>query len=295
MTHTPLRLAALMLGTILLGTPAFAAENDTVAKVNSQTISVDAYRVQQSRLPAQYFEGNEAAKTRKMLFDELVNDALLLDAADKAAIAKTPEYAARLAEFKDYLSRELYLTQFLKQVVTEDKLKAAYTAQYEKGPRSKDVRARHILLKTKADADAVIAQLNKGASFADLAKEKSNDISKIQGGDLGWFSYETMVEPFAEAAFKLKAGEYTRQPVETPFGWHVILVEETRAKKAAPFDEAKPQLEQDLNQKAIEAHLAALRKQAKITVNKDVLGKLEQEKPVASPEDDGGDADFHQH
>jgi peptidyl-prolyl cis-trans isomerase C len=283
------RLAALVLGTTLLASSAHALEATEVAKVNGQTVTVDDYRVQQSRLPAQYFEGNEAAKTRKMMLDELVNDALLLDAADTTGIAKTPEYAARLTEFKEYLSRELYLTQFLKNAVTEEALRKAYTETYEQGARSKDVHARHILVKTKAEAEAIIAQLGKGASFADLAKAKSTDISKIQGGDLGWFSYETMVEPFAAAAFKLPKGEYTKQPVETPFGWHVIFVEDTRPKKVPAFEEARTQLEQDLNQKQIEAHLVALRKKARITLNKDVLTKLEQEKPAASGGEDGHD------
>ena len=173
--------------------------------------------------------------------------------------------------------------------MTEEALRKAYTETYEQGARSKDVHARHILVKTKAEAEAIIAQLGKGASFADLAKAKSTDISKIQGGDLGWFSYETMVEPFAAAAFKLPKGEYTKQPVETPFGWHVILVEDTRPKKVPAFEEARTQLEQDLNQKQIEAHLVALRKKARITLNKDVLTKLEQEKPAASGGEDGHD------
>ena len=291
MTYTTSRLAAIVLSTTLLATAATAADATEVAKVNGQTITVDAYRLQQSRLPAQYFEGDEAAKTRKLLLDELVNDALLLDAANTAGTAKTPEYAARLAEFQAYLSRELYLTQFLKNAVTEADLKKAYAEQYETGVRSREVHARHILVKTKPEAEAIIAQLGKGASFADLAKEKSADISKIQGGDLGWFGYETMVEPFAAAAFALKKGEYTKQPVETPFGWHVILVEETRPKKVPPFEEARTQIEQELNQKKIEGQLATLRKNAKISVNKEVLAKLEKEKPAA--QEGAEDDHFH--
>jgi peptidyl-prolyl cis-trans isomerase C len=294
MIHTSRRLVALILGTTLLAAPAFAKETTPVAEVNGRAITAEAYRLQKSRLPAQYFEGAEAAKTNSFLLDELVNDALLSDAASKARIAETPAFTARVAEFKTYLARELYLRQLLEKNLTEDALRQAYAAQYEQGAQGKEVRARHILVKTKAEAEALIAQLQKGASFAELAKAQSTDISKMQGGDLGWFDYNTMVEPFAKAAFALEKGAYTRQPVETPFGWHVILVEDTRPKKAPPFETVRRQLQQQLQQQQIEAHLAALRKKATITVNQDVLKKLEQEKTAPKPDQDAG-AMHHDH
>lgn len=275
------KLTALALATLFSG--AALAASPVIATINGQTVTLDDYRQQASRLPAEYFEGAEAAKTRKYLFDELVNDALLLDAANAAKVQDTPEYAQRLAEFREYLSRELYLSNFLKTKVTDADLIAAYKAEYEDGNRSKEIKARHILVKTKDEANAIIAQLEKGANFAELAQQKSSDPNKIQGGDLGFFDYDTMVPAFSEAAFKLDKGKYTKTPVETPFGWHVILVEDVRKKDAPPFDEVKDRIRQDLSQKAIEAQLAQLKKAAKITINQDELKKAETEKPVPAP------------
>jgi peptidyl-prolyl cis-trans isomerase C len=283
--------AATLLGVPALAFPVLAAEPASVATVNGEAITVDDYRVQQSRLPAEYFTGSEAARTHDLMLRELINDALLLDAAKKDGIAKTPEYAARIAEYRQYVLRELYLTTYLKTAITEDMLRKQYATEYEQGSKSREINARHILVKTKAEAEAIIVQLDKGAAFADLAKDKSTDISKIQGGDLGWFSYETMVPAFADAAFKLKKGEYTKTPVQSPFGFHVIKLEDSRAKKIPSFEEVRGQLEGDLNQKLIEARLAELRKTAKITLNKDLLAKLAQEKPADQGEDAHGGHD----
>src|SRR6185437_5838990 len=128
-----------------------------------------------------------------------------------------------------------------------------------------EVKARHILLPTEAAAKEVIAQLDKGADFAALAKEKSTDPSKETGGELGYFTRDDgMVPEFADAAFKLKKGEYTKTPVHTQFGWHVIEVEDRREVKPPSFEESKPQLKEEAARAAVGSKLKELRGKAKI-------------------------------
>ena len=95
------------------------------------------------------------------------------------------------------------------------------------------------MVKTKAEAEALIARLNKGENFEKLAKKSSTDGSAAVGGDLGYFGHGQMVQPFEKAAFALKVGSYTRQPVETPFGWHIIKLEDRRQKQPPKLEEIK--------------------------------------------------------
>ena len=131
----------------------------------------------------------------------------------------------------------------------------------------KEYKARHILTTTETEAQAVIAQLNKGANFATLAKEKSIDTSSAQnGGELGWFSPDQMVKPFADAVEKLKKGSYTQTPVHTQYGWHVILLQDVRAVQPPPFDEVKDQVRGIMQNRIIGEYIDGLRKKAKIQI-----------------------------
>ena len=124
--------------------------------------------------------------------------------------------------------------------------------------------ARHILVEKEDDAKAIIAALDKGADFATLAKEKSTDPAKDNGGDLGFFSREDMVPEFADAAFKLQKGEYTKTPVHSQFGWHVIKVEDRRTAAPPSFEDSKQQLTNELAREVIGAKIKDLRSGAKI-------------------------------
>jgi peptidyl-prolyl cis-trans isomerase C len=126
------------------------------------------------------------------------------------------------------------------------------------------VRARHILVKTEAEAKEIIAELDKGADFAALAKKYSTDTGADAGGDLGYFGHDDMVAAFADAAFAVPAGQYARAPVKTEFGWHVIKVEDRRLGKPPSFEEAREELGQALTHEIIEAKLKELRGIAKI-------------------------------
>ena len=117
--------------------------------------------------------------------------------------------------------------------MTDDEVKARYDEEIKKLPPQEEVHARHILVKTEAEAKDIIKQLDAGKDFAELAKEKSTDPNKSEGGDLGYFAKGRMVKEFEDAAFALKKGEYTKTPVKTQFGYHVIKVEDKRDRAAA--------------------------------------------------------------
>lgn len=129
----------------------------------------------------------------------------------------------------------------------------------------KEYNARHILVKTEAEANDILAQVKKGTDFAKLAKEKSLDPgSKEKGGDLGWFSPAGMVKPFSDAVMELKKGEVVAAPIQTQFGWHVIKMVDTRATQVPAYDKVKEGLERTLQQRKLEKMMLGLKDKAKI-------------------------------
>jgi len=168
------------------------------------------------------------------------------------------------------------LQDFLKaNPVTDAEIKAEYDSKVaaEKGT---EYKARHILVKTEDEAKKLIAQLDKGAKFADLATKHSTDTS-AKGGDLGWFVASQMVEPFSKAVTELENGKYTKTPVQTQFGWHVILREDSRALTPPPLEAVKDQLMPFLQRQKVQNMIDGMRKQAKV----EILVPLTEEKPKA--------------
>jgi len=128
----------------------------------------------------------------------------------------------------------------------------------------KEYNAAHILVETQDEATALVEQLSNGADFAELAKEKSTGPSGPNGGDLGWFGTGAMVAPFEEAVVALSVGEVS-QPVETQFGWHVILLKQDRIASAPSLDEVRADLSQRLQREAVDSYVADLLEGADIT------------------------------
>ena len=132
-----------------------------------------------------------------------------------------------------------------------------YSSNLELEKSTKEYKASHILLETEDDAKAVIAELGKGANFSDLAKKKSVGPSATHGGDLGWFKPDEMVEPFARAVEELKNGEYTKTPVKSDFGWHVILREDSREVPPPSYEQMREQLKMRVQNLQIEEYIAS--------------------------------------
>lgn len=158
--------------------------------------------------------------------------------------------------------------------VTDAEVRARYDQEIANTPPVNEVHARHILVKTKEEAEAIIKQLDGGADFQKLANEHTNDPSgKTSGGDLGWFGPGQMVPEFDKAAFALDVGKYTKEPVQTQFGWHVIKLEDKRAKQPPAFDEVKDQAKQAVIRDKYFAMVKDLRAAAKVEIPDEKLKK----------------------
>ncbi|OCJ11175.1 peptidylprolyl isomerase [Rhizobium sp. AC44/96] len=196
-------------------------------------------------------------------------------AKDAAAeqLDQTPEFKKRMQYLAD---RELHNAYFKKHVVdtvTDDEVKARYEKEVAALPKQEEVHARHILVKTEAEAQDVIKQLDAGKNFAELAKEKSTDPNKADGGDLGYFTKGRMVKEFEDAAFALDKGTYSKTPVKTDFGYHVILVEDKRDAAPPAYDQVKDQVRQLVMRDKYLALLAAAKEKSKVDISDDTLRK----------------------
>ncbi|MGR8997651.1 MAG: peptidylprolyl isomerase [Gammaproteobacteria bacterium] len=212
------------------------------------------------------------------MIEELIQRELLVQDAMKKHLDKSPEVIAQLDSVKKTLLTQADVQNYIKtNPVTDAEIKAEYESKVA-GENGTEYKARHILVKTEAEAKKIIAELDKGADFAKLANKNSLDAKESQnGGELGWFVAGQMVAPFSEAVQKLENGKYTKTPVQTQFGWHVILREDSRAQTPPPLESVKDQLMPFLQRKKVQNMVETLRKQAKV----EILVPLAEEKPKA--------------
>jgi peptidyl-prolyl cis-trans isomerase C len=199
-----------------------------------------------------------------LLVNQLIDRQALLVAAQAEHLQKDPKVKQAMIDAANEKLENAYVQQKVGPQVTDAAVQAEYNKDYANKPGPEQVDARHILVKTQAEAQAIIDQLNKGADFATLATKDSIDPGAKNGGELGWFSQDEMVPAFANAAFALQPGQYTKTPVQTQFGWHVILSEGKRTAPPQSFDTVKDQIRQKLADDAIKATLADVRAKVKI-------------------------------
>ena len=237
--------------------------NTVVARVDGTELHLADVEAAQQNLPPQA-QKLPLEQVYPMLLERLVDGELITRAGRKEHLERNPELQVRLKRYEDRLIQEAYLNQAIKAAETEDQLKERYQTLAKDKAGQEEVHAQHILVKTEDEAKSLIAELDKGADFGELAKKYSTDSSAKSGGDLGYFGRNDMVKEFADAAFALSPGQYSKTPVETKFGWHVIKVEDRRAGKPPSFEEAREQLSRDLAHEIIEAKLQDLRGAAKI-------------------------------
>ena len=253
-----------LLTVVFTGTSVATENNDVIATVNGENITAETFRLYgQKRIGVAPGKGFPEAK-RKELVEELVNRELIYQDAVKQGLDKDKNVQLQIQEqIHNLLTRARINKLLAENPPSEKMLKDIYQKQIVE-PASREYHARHILLKDHDAANAVILELNKGADFAKLAKEKSTGPSATEGGDLGWFSPNQMVKSFADAVEKLKPGEYTKRPVQTRFGWHVIKLEEARKVEPPPFESVKAQVMKVAQNKIINDYLEKLKSQAKI-------------------------------
>ena len=234
-----------------------------VARVDGTELRLSDVEAAQKTLPPQA-QKLPLQQIYPMLLDRMVDGMLVAEAGRKDHLDQDPDVQRRLKLYEDRLIQEAYLNRAIKAAETDKDLKERYQSFVKDKAGQDEVHARHILVKTEAEANSIIAELDKGADFADLAKKHSIDPGAASGGDLGYFGRDDMVKEFADAAFSLPAGQYTKTPVKTQFGWHVIKVEDHRVKAPPSFEEARQEVTQLVAHDVVEAKLKELRSAAKV-------------------------------
>ena len=259
-------------------TPA-VAKADAVAVVNGQYIAKSSLEQLQKEIAER---GHGQTFPKEKLIEELIQRELLVQDAMQKQLDKSAEIMAQLDSAKKTLLTQADVQNFIKaNPVTDAEVKAEYDSKVA-GENGTEYKARHILVKTEEEAKKLIAELDKGGDFAKLANKNSLDAKESQnGGDLGWFAAGQMVAPFSEAVVKLEKGKYTKTPVKTQFGYHVILREDSRAQTPPPLEAVKEQLMPYLQRKKVQTMVETLRKQAKV----EILVPLTDEPPKASVAD----------
>ena len=240
------------------GKPAGA--DTVVATVDSTEITLGEMIVLVSQLPEQY----------RQLPDQQLFGAVLDQLISQTAIAQTVEgdlsKEARIAlenQRRAFLAGEA-IDRLAAERVTEDDIKAAYDAQYAEAGGQTEYNAQHILVETEDEAKAIRDELDGGADFAALAREKSTGPSGASGGDLGWFTADAMIAPFADAVAALSPGEIS-DPVETQFGWHVIRLNETRETQPPALGEVRADIAAQLRQEEVQTIIEEITAGAEIS------------------------------
>jgi peptidyl-prolyl cis-trans isomerase C len=238
------------------------ADPKVLAKIDGVDITADDLNDAMADIGPGLPEKLEGADREKYVLDYLIDLKLVAKKAAEQKLDGTPEFARKLAYFKDKLEMEALLGSVAKGAMTDEAEHKAYDAAAAQQPPEPEIHARHILVPTEEEAKAALARVKAGEDFAKVATELSKDPGG-EGGDLGWFTKDRMVPEFSEAAFKLEPGQVS-DPVKTQFGWHIIKVEEKREKTFPPFEQVKEQAARYVAQKAQSDLIAGLRDNAKI-------------------------------
>lgn len=247
---------------------AQAKPDDVVATVNGVELTEQTLSLAASAFGGQLQQIPEAQR-RKALINVIVDMTILAEAAKAAELDKTEDFRARFDFLKTRTLHDEYLAQKIAATVSDADVQAQYDADVKNLPTPQETRARHILVKTKEEADVIVDELNDGADFIELARTKSTGPSGPNGGDLGYFTKDRMVKPFADAAFLMEPGSHSKEPVQSQFGWHVIKVEDRRNKPKPSFEEMSPRIRDNLVRQKFTKAIADLKAKSVIEIKGD--------------------------
>jgi peptidyl-prolyl cis-trans isomerase C len=235
-----------------------------IASVNGVPITRDFYEFSIKEFTQGKSSADLTAQQRAAVLDNLIRARLSAEEASKEGLDRSgdPAFALELSRMQ-VLNQALEVHYLKDRKPTEQEVRAEYETEIASLPKT-EYHARHILVATEPFAQALIARLDKGEKFDVLAKEASMDSSKNNGGDLGWFTPNRMVPEFSGAVIALKPGDYTKKPVQTQYGWHVIQLLETRDVSPPTFDQVRQRLEQVVEQKKFHLYTDELMHNAKI-------------------------------
>ncbi len=259
-------LGLLLVPAMLAPRPGLAQSGDgpVVATVNGEPVRRAEVMAEMGALPAHYRE-LPLEKLYPVVLNRIIDGRLLLAEALRRGLDEESRVRRRIARMRDRLIQEELLDRHVRANVTEAAVRAGYQDYLTENPATRRVSARHILLETEAQAREVIALLEDGADFAELAKTHSIGPSAPRGGDLGSFGADDMLREITDAAFAIRPGTFGDVPVESPFGWHVIKVEDAKISAPLAFEDAREELTKALSQRVIAELVRGLRKAARVT------------------------------
>jgi peptidyl-prolyl cis-trans isomerase C len=234
-----------------------------LATVNGSPVTQGALDVYGTQRKSQ--GTGEEASDPAMILDELIALELMRQEANNKGLGSNAVVVATLDQQQRTVLAGAAIKDFMiNNPVSDEEAQTLYDAQI--GKAGKEYNARHILVENEEDATAVIALLDSGSDFSELAKEKSTGPSGPNGGKLGWFGAGQMVKPFSDAAAELETGSYTKTPVQTQFGWHVIILDEVRESSPPPFDDVKERLKMMLANQKLQQHVESIKSSATIDI-----------------------------
>ncbi len=254
-------IAAAVLSAMLLNPLPAGAEgkNGVAAVVNGEKITVAELKDSYNALP-QLKSQISFDQFYPRMVEAKATETAILQAAKKANIESTPEYKKQLDAVKKQVMSNVYIQQQVEGKITDNDVKNLYNQYKKEFKPQKEMSARHILVGDEATANDIIAKIKKGENFDQLAKTYSEE----KNPNLGYFTKQMMVPEFADAAFRMKKGQYSQKPIKTNFGYHVIIVDDVRDSKPISYQEAEPQLRQALAQKTAQGVLKNILDNAKI-------------------------------
>jgi peptidyl-prolyl cis-trans isomerase C len=239
------------------------AEDKAAAIVNG--VSISQTRIDQSVKAATAQGQPDSPDLRKAVRDDLINREVIAQESVKMGLNKDPEVIQQIEIAKQQILIGAFVQDYVKShPISDDQIKQEYE-KLTSNLGEKEYKVRHILVDTEAEAKSIITQLGKKGSFEKIAKAKSKDAgSAANGGELDWAVPSNFVPPFANAMLSLKKGSYTKEPVKSQFGWHIIKLDDERSLKVPPLETVKPQIQQRLQQQALQSTVLDLRAKAKI-------------------------------
>ena len=230
------------------------------AVVNGEEITVDEIRYTYDVNPQ--IKGNYSFKDfYNKAVKIYVDGKLVYDAAVASRIPETEEYAKQVELMKQDIARKVFIEKTLERSIKDENVKKLYDEYKKKFVSEKEVKGKHILVDSEDVAKEVIKQLDEGVDFDDLAAYYSKELA-----DLGWFTKDKMIPEFGEAAFSIKQGTYSKEPVHTQYGYHIIYIEDIRDSKPATYEEIAPQLKQMMTQKVMETIYSSIKNGVNITI-----------------------------
>lgn len=250
---------------------------DVVAKVNREKITRSDVDYLAKEMTS---KNNGERPSDEMVIEELIRIELLRQEADKEGLTQRDSYEIRERNLKRKLAAEFDVENFFSTMltITDSELRSIYQERIA-NTKPQQFRARHILLESQDKAEAIISELNHGARFEELARQSKDPTTRSKGGEIGWFGAHQTSPEIAEALNNMEPGDLTQSPIQSPYGWHVILLEEKRTVDAPSFDTVKEQVRTALKKERLQKHVEELLKKAKIERTET---KTEAEAPAAA-------------